>query len=82
MSKIKNILSGWKNFIDKSEVVEIVAKERAEFCAQCPSSKEGLLLAFINDKIQNVQGHYCAECDCPLSAKIRSQNEKCPLGKW
>lgn len=79
--ELKNILDGWENFIDKSEVVENVAKERALKCSQCPELKHGKLLAFIKDELTQIQGCYCNKCKCPLSAKIRS-NDKCPLGKW
>lgn len=82
MSKIKNIISGWEKFIFKSEVTENMAIERAEFCAICPHNKHGKLSAFINDEIQQVKGNYCDICTCPLSAKIRSINEKCPINKW
>ena len=79
--KIEAILSGWKNFLDKSEVVETVAKERAAICAACPHAKHGKLLAFIKDTLKEVQGSYCEECGCPLSAKVRS-NDICPKQKW
>jgi hypothetical protein len=78
---VKEILSGWKNFIDKSDVVETVAKERAAICAACPHAKQGMLLAFIKDTLKEVQGAYCDECGCPLSAKIRSI-DICPKHKW
>lgn len=76
-----NILQGWQNFIDKSEVVEQVAEQRAKICSVCPEMKHGILTAFIKDKLTDIEGHYCNKCKCPLSAKIRS-NDKCPLNKW
>lgn len=79
---LSNILNGWENFLAKSEVVEKLAKERAEHCKLCPHAKEGLLTALINDKLTEIQGMYCDKCTCPLSAKIRSKNETCPLNKW
>lgn len=78
---IASILSGWKNFIDKSEVVEKIAEERAAICAACPDAKQGKLLTFVNDSLKEIQGHYCGVCNCPLSAKIRS-NDICPKRKW
>lgn len=81
MAKIENILSGWKNFIDKSEVIEEEATRRADICSACPHAKEGKLLAFIKDSLQEIQGHYCSICNCPLSAKVRS-NDVCPKEKW
>jgi hypothetical protein len=80
--KIKNILNGWGNFIEKSEVTETVAESRAKICATCFECKEGKLLALIKDDLKEVEGHYCALCYCPISAKIRSINERCPLSKW
>jgi hypothetical protein len=78
---IKDILTGWKNYLDKSEVVEEIAKERAAICAICPHAKQGKLLTFVRDTLKEVQGAYCNECGCPLSAKIRS-SDICPKLKW
>lgn len=80
--KINNILQGWANFIDKSEVTEELAFFRANKCSDCPNAKKGKLLAFIKDDLKEVQGAYCSICKCPLSAKVRSINEKCPIDKW
>lgn len=78
---IRKFLTGWKNFIDKSEVVETVARHRAAICAGCPNAMQGKLLAFIKDELTEIQGAYCKACGCPLSAKIRS-NDICPENKW
>lgn len=80
--KIKNILNGWHNFIDKSEVTEAMAEKRALQCVKCSECKEGKLLALIKDDLKEIQGHYCALCYCPVSPKIRSELETCPLNKW
>lgn len=80
--KIKNILQGWANFISKSEVTEELAFLRAEKCSVCPNAKQGKLLAFLNDDLKEIQGAYCDLCKCPLSAKVRSINEKCDLNEW
>ncbi|MFL9845461.1 hypothetical protein [Flavobacterium rhizosphaerae] len=79
--KISAILSGWKNYMAKSEVTETVARQRAALCAACPHSRNGKILAFIKDTLKNVEGAYCNLCGCPLSAKIRS-NDICPDNKW
>lgn len=78
---LNQILSGWKNFLNKSEVTEEVAKKRATICAACPNAKQGKLLAFIKDSLKEVEGAYCSLCSCPLSAKVRS-NDICPDSKW
>ncbi|MGQ2984010.1 hypothetical protein [Flavobacterium sp.] len=78
---LKEILTGWKNYISKSEVPDSIAKQRAAICAACPEAKYGKLLAFIKDSLKEIQGHYCGQCGCPLSAKIRS-NDICSKHKW
>lgn len=78
---INKILSGWKNYLNKSEVTEAVAKERAALCASCPHARQGKLLTFVKDNLKEVEGAYCSQCGCPLSAKIRS-NDICPVKKW
>lgn len=87
---IKDILNGWKNYLIDDPVVEKVAKERAKVCATsgedgkpCPELKEGVFKAVLKDyRIHEIEGMYCRKCTCPLSAKIRSENEQCPLNKW
>jgi hypothetical protein len=81
MLQITHILAGWKNYIDKSGVTEAVAKNRAALCASCPHAKQGKLLAFIKDSLEEIEGAYCNICSCPLSAKVRS-NDICPKNKW
>ena len=80
--QISNILNGWQNFLSKSEVSEALAKQRAQICLNCPHNKEGKVLAFIKDDLKEIESHYCDLCKCPLSAKLRSENEKCDLGLW
>jgi hypothetical protein len=79
---LKNLVNGWVNYIFEDKEIEKLAYERAEICASCPSNKEGDLLVMLNDKLQTIKGHYCSECGCPLSPKIRSVKEKCDAGKW
>ena len=78
---LKEILSGWKNYLTKSKVTEAIASKRAAICTACPHAKQGKLLAFIKDTLKEVEGAYCDKCGCPLSAKVRS-NDICPIHKW
>ncbi|MFL9836955.1 hypothetical protein ABS768_05555 [Flavobacterium sp. ST-75] len=78
---LNEILSGWKNFIQKSKVTENTARKRAAMCALCPHATKGKLLVFIKDNLKEIQGTYCNICKCPLSAKVRS-NDICPENKW
>lgn len=71
--------------MDKSEVTEELAKKRAVHCSDCQFSNEGVLVYF-KDTLKEIEGLKCDKCTsiikCPLSAKIRSINEKCPIGRW
>lgn len=82
MSKVKDIISGWSNFIERSEVTEEIAKERGVICSTCEHAKHSkLLTVFVKDELKTVQGYYCSDCEgCPLSAKIRTKNNICK--KW
>lgn len=75
------MLKGWKNFVTQPQVSEKTAKMRALICGQCPHAKKGMLLTFVKDSLKEIEGHYCAACGCPLSAKLRS-DDTCPEGKW
>lgn len=79
---IINILQGWQNFLFKSEVTEKLAEERAEHCAKCTHLKYGSMLTMVKDNLKEIESHYCAKCACPISAKIRTKKETCPVSKW
>jgi hypothetical protein len=74
------IISGWRNFIDRSDVTECVALKRAKICEKCPEAKQGKLLSVVKDDVMEIDGYYCNLCKCPLSAKVRQDVEICP--KW
>ena len=80
---IKDILNGWKNYIIADPVIDQEAKPKAEICSNCKFAKKGKFTAVLRDyKLHEIEGHYCSKCTCPLSAKVRSKNEQCPIGKW
>ena len=82
MSKLKDILSGWSNFIDKSEVTEEKATQRGLICSTCEYAKFSTMLnTFVKDELKTVKGYYCSDCGgCPLSAKVRTNKDICK--KW
>lgn len=84
MSKVKNILNGYKNYLIGSDEATIeTAKERAKICSICPQAKNGIHAAILPDSsLGEIKGMYCGECGCPLSPKVRSENDNCPIGKW
>jgi hypothetical protein len=67
MSKVKEIISGWKNYVFPSEEVERIAIHRMETCLDCPKLKDN---------------KRCSLCGCFMPAKVRSIMSTCPLKKW
>jgi hypothetical protein len=81
MAQISNIIDGWDSYL-KGETSPI-AIERAKVCIKCVHAIKGFFEKFMPDEtLKRVQGLKCGKCNCPLSAKLRSQDEKCPLNKW
>ena len=70
MSKLTEILSGFKNLVWEDPKIEKIAIDRALICGECPSN--------VNNICSSAKGG----CGCVLMAKIRSEYSKCPLGKW
>ncbi len=82
--KLQNIVNGWYNLTIKNAVVEKIAMERASICAKCPFAEmsSGIYTAVIDNKTTQIRGLKCTKCGCPLSAKVRSSKDYCPIGKW
>lgn len=84
LQKLERIAEGWTNVVFLSETVEVIARQRAISCAACEFAVESSWMTNVGDDIKEIQGLKCDKCNCPLSAKTRSINEKCPLPdpKW
>lgn len=83
IDKVKSIISGWKNYTFSLPEIEKLAESRAGICATCDSSVYGTYEKLLKDfRIKEVQGMKCEICGCPLSTKLRSKQEKCPINKW
>ena len=88
MSKAKEILEGWTNYVmGDDNVVLKLAKKRADICAVCPLATHSIGLSVLPDySFGEIQGFYCSKekggCGCPISPMIRARSKKCPLGKW
>ena len=70
MSKLGLILNGWKNVVWENPRIEKLAESRAKICAECHINVDG----YCNTQLGG--------CGCPLIAKLRSEFDKCPQGKW
>lgn len=84
LSKLKEIVEGWKNYTFENPIIEELAGDRAKICGECPEPVEGTFKVFDepNLKFKDIQGLLCNACGCPLSAKTRSPNSVCPKNKW
>lgn len=82
MSKLKNIIDGWKNYVFEDKDAKKLAESRAIKCAQCSMSVHGMVAEFLDDEVKQIKGMKCDVCDCPLSTKLRAREEVCPLGEW
>lgn len=83
VSKLKSIINGWSHYLKKDEQVEAIAGKRAEICAGCHYAVHGTYEKLMPDySIKTAQGMKCKICQCPLSTKLRSLDENCPIKKW
>lgn len=82
--KLSNIINGWANLAKTSPKIEALALKRANMCAHCPAAifSGAIYATVIDHKTVQVRGMSCQDCNCPLSAKVRSVNDSCPRGKW
>lgn len=81
MEQAGNIIQGWKNYLKKTD--DNQTRERANICKNCPNAVIGTVIKLLPEyKLKEIQGLKCNHCGCPLSAKLRSKKEKCPIGKW
>lgn len=79
MSKIGIIGKAWIEVLKGKTTEE--QKRRAEICGGCPSAKHKKYLEFFKEELIQAKGMVCNECGCPLSAKIRSEDD-CPKNLW
>lgn len=82
MGKLANIIDGWSNYAFEGEDVRKMALERAEHCGKCPHAVKRFYAALVVDEIKDIEGYVCNLCSCPLSALLRSPDEKCKDNKW
>jgi len=81
MGQISNILDGWGRYFKGGATV--LEQERATICEECPEAVVGSYEKLMPDfSLKKIKGFKCNQCGCPLSSKLRSKNESCPLGKW
>jgi hypothetical protein len=81
---LSNIIAGWSNLAFTDPAVESLAIERAAICAKCPFAEmsTGLHTIVVDNKTTQVRGLKCGKCGCPLSAKVRTPMDGCPIGRW
>ena len=82
-SKLINIISGFANLSFPNAQVEEMAMKRAAICSSCPAAeKTNIYSVVVDNRTKDIQGMKCSDCGCNLSAKVRSEHDNCPRGKW
>ena len=81
-NKLAHIYDGWKNYMFESPEIEAMAKYRATKCAACPFMVEMRNMKVAEKHVLNGKSYKCNQCGCPLSAKLRSEYDHCPIGSW
>jgi hypothetical protein len=76
--QVSNIINGWLNYFNDTEIDQ----NRLNACIECKFAIDKKYLTFVKDDFKEIKGKVCDKCDCPLSAKLRSKDEKCPINKW
>lgn len=72
MKKLVEIARAWIAAANPTDEERAKAIERSTICDSCDKKDYNDLLKF----------YYCKECKCPLSKKIYSPENSCPLNKW
>ena len=83
-AKFQDIVSGFSHMVVKDTAIEKMANARAAICSTCPLAKYNgkLNTIMVGDDVHQIKGMYCDQCGCALAAKVRSENDSCPLKKW
>lgn len=78
LSKLSEIVTGWRNYAIENPVAEREAKRRSKICSGCEYAvKSGILILILKDRIKEINGYSCEICDCPFSSFLRSPESKC-----
>lgn len=91
MSKIKEIITGWKNLMNYESLlpnVKAMAERRTKICSECPhliKSTNFKIAETIVDgisrqvKVPEITGFKCEICGCGFRAKVVAPESMCPL---
>jgi hypothetical protein len=72
MKKLEEIARAWITAVNPNEEEKSKALTRSAVCDGCVKKTYNETLRF----------YYCTECTCPLTGKIYSPVNSCPLKKW
>ena len=67
MSKLEEIIIGWKNYVFPNKMIEEQAKDRLKVCLDCKLLSER---------------YFCNVCHCFMPAKVRNPKSTCPKKLW
>lgn len=83
MSRVHNILKGFGSLVAGDPLSE-EQKKRVEICNTCPFKTFRKATTIIDKDLETkeVSGYTCDKCSCYLPAKVRVNEESCPVKKW
>lgn len=67
-----DIIKAWMIAANPNEQQILTSEERYEICKACPFKDYNSIIDF----------EYCNKCGCPLSKKVFSVDNSCPMGYW
>lgn len=76
MSIVKNIYTGWKNYIFKDSNIEPLALSRAAICTGEDDNTKKCRY------YKRFAGGSCSKCFCFIEAKVRCVQCSCPDSRW
>lgn len=80
MSKVKNIIDGWGNYLTSlNDSEKATAQARVDICARCPNAAISTFWQVLPQRgIVNAEGLKCELCGCPIITKAMSFTDTCP----
>ena len=80
MINVRKIARAWVMLL-KHEGDQLV-RERINECRSCDKVIISDFVIARAGRVEEAKGLVCSVCGCPLVAKLRLPDERCPHGKW
>ena len=84
MGTLKDIATGWYNFIVGGQDVKRMMQKRLAICDMCPNKRQvsQFGVAIIHALNEEGSTFKCGLCGCPLAGLTANPLSECQDGKW